>query len=68
MLDDEDGKEIMRALVTGLTFKAEMIVAGEMQRSAVCPRCDEATLEIRLAGLRNHLRMMCTACKFSMME
>lgn len=65
---DEEGKEfVLLAITTALKHKREMIEAGELQRIAVCPRC-EGSLRLLLAGPKNHVRMFCQGCQMQMME
>ncbi len=58
MIDDDQGKRLLKTLTTMLDHKAEMLQAGERQRIAVCPRCG-GSLRLALIGPKNHVRMFC---------
>ena len=53
-----DAELVIQALCTAMDHKSQMLVSGERQRIAECPRCG-GSLRLALIGPKNHIHMFC---------
>ncbi len=65
----DDWGTVIADMHVGLKLKQVMIIKGLTKAKAKCPRCENETLQGRLAGRRNHLRCWCDTpgCAFHQM-
>ena len=67
--NDPDMRKMMADLTTALKLKGVMVRRKLVAARAECPRCKQLTLQGRLAGTKQHLRVWCETggCTFSRM-
>lgn len=58
MCELADAERIIEVLCTAMDHKSEMLVSGERQRIAECPRCG-GSLRLALVGPKNQIHMSC---------
>lgn len=68
--DDDFMKAVEQTMAAGMKLKKVMLDKGLTAARAKCPRCGNETMQGRLVGRKNHLRLWCdtAGCDVQMME